>query len=148
MGVPLSYKILIESVYSDQRYTTMLQIDSSEKKIAAFNFIFGIIVVAGGVIGFLTAQSAQSLAAGLVFGNLLMLSVWGTPLLKGNIRNKQVVWGYYLSTILSVILLIFFLIRLIKTGKAMPASIIITLSVLSIMSNIFVLNKQAIGKKG
>jgi uncharacterized membrane protein (UPF0136 family) len=120
----------------------MSQIKNLETAMIPFNFVFGAIVVVGGLIGFFTAQSYASLAAGLFFGNLLMLSIWGSgPSAKD---GKFRVWGYYLASIASVTLLTFFILRLLKTGKPMPAVIIIPISVLGILGNTFVLHKLSI----
>lgn len=121
----------------------MIDQKNLEPKIIPFNFAFGAIVVIGGVIGYFTAQSLPSLAAGLFFGNLLMLTVWGcTP----REAEKPKSWGFYLAVIVSVCLLVFFVIRLLKTGKPMPAAVIIPLAILGILGNSLVLHRRSLNQ--
>lgn len=61
--------------------------------------------------------------------------------------EKSKVWGYYLATLLSVVLLVFFIIRLIKTGNPMPAVVVITLAVLSIFLNTLVMHNWTLASK-
>ena len=110
-----------------------MKIQNLENKVLIFNFVFGLLVVAGGVIGYVKAHSLPSLAAGLFFGNLLMVSIW----LK---------WGNYLADIVSISLLIFFIMRLINTGKFMPAVLIIVLASMCIVVNTLVLHQRSLKK--
>lgn len=112
------------------------------RKISIFNIVFGAIVVIGGLVGYKMAKSIPSLAAGMFFGNCLMLTVWGTDLFS----EKSLKWGHVLAVVLSVALLVFFVIRLLKTGKPMPAVVIISFSILSILANSFVLHKKSLEK--
>ncbi len=110
-----------------------MKIQNLENKVLIFNFVFGLLVVAGGVIGYVKADSLRSLVAGLFFGNLLMVSIW----LK---------WGNYLADIVSISLLIFFIMRLINTGKFMPAVLIIVLASMCIVVNTLVLHQRSLKK--
>ncbi|MDX1921043.1 MAG: TMEM14 family protein [Candidatus Caenarcaniphilales bacterium] len=119
------------------------------KKVAIFNIVFGAIVVAGGIMGYFMAKSLPSLAAGMFFGNCLMLTIWGTDLFSDKSENSQSLSkvntiGHIAAVVLSVALLIFFVIRLLKTGKPMPAVVIISFSTLAILANAFVLHKKSL----
>ncbi|MDJ0624870.1 MAG: TMEM14 family protein [Candidatus Caenarcaniphilales bacterium] len=127
------------------------QIYKLNKVVPLYNLFFGIIVVMGGLMGYFKAGSLPSLSAGLFFGNLLMLTIWGTDFFASSekdIEKKESprVWGYYLSTVLSVALLGFFITRIINTGKLMPAVIIITFGVFAILGNLYILHKNSINK--
>lgn len=114
-----------------------MNLQNIESKVPIFNFAFGLIVVLGGAFGFIKAQSIPSLAAGLAFGNLLMLSIWGV---------KEKSWGYYLADLVSISLLIFFILRLIKTGSPMPAIPIIVLAIIGVILNTFILHQKSLKK--
>jgi uncharacterized membrane protein (UPF0136 family) len=118
-----------------------MNLKSLEGKIPIFNFVFGIIVVLGGVIGYWKAHSIPSLAAGLFFGNLLMLSIWGVSDAKSN-----KIWGFYLANIVSISLLIFFIYRLIKTSNLLPAIIIIPLAIIAVLANTWLLHQNSLQK--
>jgi uncharacterized membrane protein (UPF0136 family) len=121
----------------------MIDFKNLEPKIISFNFVFGAIVVIGGLVGYFTAGSVPSLAAGMFFGNLLMLTIWGSGP-SGTPESKPKTWGYYVAAVASACLLSFFIIRLLKTGKPMPAAIIIPLAILGILGNIFVLHQRSL----
>jgi|GEM_PF-1749143 len=103
---------------------------TKEKKLTEvlpkLNFFLGIIVSLGGLIGYFKAGSLISFSMGLFFGNLLMLSIWGT---------KEKIWGFILALTLSIALSIIFVIRFIKTGSAIPALIILPMTLASIAGN-------------
>ncbi len=103
------------------------------KKIGLYNLVFGAVVMLGGLIGYFTAKSVPSLLAGVTFGHLLILGFWGTGFNDKTQSERK--WGFYLAAIVSIILLIFFIIRFMKTGKAMPAFIIIPMAAVSIFLN-------------
>ncbi len=115
------------------------------KKIGLYNLIFGAIVILGGLIGYFTAKSVPSLMAGITFGNLLMLGFWGTGLKEETQTERK--WGFYVGAIVSIILLIFFILRFIKTGKAMPAFIIIPMAAIGIFLNTYRLHLFSLPKK-
>ncbi|WP_008313506.1 TMEM14 family protein [Leptolyngbya sp. PCC 6406] len=83
--------------------------------IAAFGY--GALALVGGIIGFLQVRSKVSLISGLVSGILLAIS--GLGIVKGQ------PWGLGLAIAVTILLLIVFVVRLIKTRKVMPAGLMV-----------------------
>ena len=81
---------------------------------------FGILNAIGGVIGFQVAHSLPSLIGGIVIGIILIGA--------GFEMRKKSVLPYFLATFISLLLLLFFSYRLIRTGKVAPAGIMALLS--------------------
>ena len=84
-------------------------------------FIYGILLIAGGYLGYAKAGSKPSLIMGLISGALILLGVYllGTNFPVGRILVSSV----------SLLLCIVFLLRLIKTHQFMPAGMLLVLSV-------------------
>ncbi len=78
-------------------------------------FIYGILSLVGGIIGYVQVQSKMSLISGLISGILLIIA--GILMLQGQ------AFGLILALILTVALLIVFALRLKKTRKFMPAGL-------------------------
>ena len=82
--------------------------------------VYGILVAAGGVIGYVKSKSMPSLISGLLFGTLLIgCSVF---ILNGDIRAT------YVALVLSLALLVIFFFRFRASKKFMPAGLMIILS--------------------
>ncbi len=84
--------------------------------------IFGLLTIVGGVIGYLKAGSTISLAAGSVFGILLLVAAFLMP--------NQLVLGLAIGGITSVLLAGKFIPDFIRTSQAMPAGMMSVLSVI------------------
>ena len=97
--------------------------------------IFGFLVLVGGIMGHLKAQSRMSLFAGLIFGLLLLLSSLG--LFKG------MKMGAYGAIALSSLLLCFFGWRYWTTFKIFPPLIMALLSLAVLLLLIINLKKEA-----
>jgi len=80
---------------------------------------YGCLSLLGGLYGYLKAQSKVSLISGLVSGGLLLGSALAQAL--------NYPWGKPLALGLTVVLVITFALRLKKTGKWMPAGVMVTL---------------------
>ncbi len=86
---------------------------------------FGILTIAGGLMGFLRAGSTISLIAGSVTGILLLL---GAFLLPANLALGLAIAGFT-----SLLLAGQFVPKFIKTGQAMPAGLMSLLSVIGVI---------------
>lgn len=98
---------------------------------------YGLLVSAGGVIGYLTAHSVASLVMGSLFG-LGLMGCAGGMLLKKEL-------AFYLSLGLTAVLSAFFIYRFLHTWKIMPAGMlaVISLAVLGALAvGLFSANKQ------
>jgi len=81
---------------------------------------YGLLVVMGGLIGYLTADSLPSLIAGSVSGALLFasgLGIW-----------RSSVAAFFTALAVTVVLLVFFSVRYYLTLKPMPAGMMTALS--------------------
>lgn len=86
---------------------------------------YGIIAIVGGIIGYTQARSTASLISGIISGLLL---IFGAVLyLQGQ------AWGFTLALIVTAILVVVFTIRFVKTRKFMPAGLMLTLGVLTLV---------------
>ncbi|MEM1368948.1 MAG: TMEM14 family protein [Cyanobacteria bacterium P01_H01_bin.15] len=83
----------------------------------AFTFIYALLSLVGGVIGYASAKSKVSLISGTVSGLLLLgCGAW-------QLQNPAV--GGWAAIAITAALCITFLVRLYKTRKAMPAGLMI-----------------------
>ena len=87
--------------------------------------IFGMLTIAGGIIGFVKAGSTPSLIAGSVAGILLLVAAFLLP--------AHQLAGLILALVVSVLLAGQFLPKFIRTGKVMPAGVMSILSVIGIV---------------
>jgi uncharacterized membrane protein (UPF0136 family) len=83
-------------------------------------WVYGAVVLAGGIIGWLKARSRPSLIFGVIFG--VALIVVGFGIRQG--RESDVVVAAVLTGLLAAIMGI----RFAKTGKFMPAGLLTILS--------------------
>jgi uncharacterized membrane protein (UPF0136 family) len=89
---------------------------------AYFTLVYGLIVIAGGAVGFAKAGSMPSLIMGTTFGTLLLCSGW--------FMLGQSTLAYFASVALSGILALFFIYRFVTTWSFMPAGLMAILSLL------------------
>lgn len=87
---------------------------------AVTSFLFGGLVLAGGVLGFIKAGSRPSLIAGIVSDALLVLA--------GVLMFLQIRAGWFLSMAVAALLLVFFASRWWKGRKFMPAGMMVLAS--------------------
>ena len=87
--------------------------------------IFGILTIAGGVIGYVKAGSTASIIAGSVTGILLLVGALILP------EHRAV--GLLTVLIVSLLLAAQFIPKFIRTGKAMPAGMMSVLSAIAIV---------------
>lgn len=82
--------------------------------------VYSIIVLLGGLIGYLMADSLPSLISGVVFGAALFTC--GMGILKSNAT------AFLISIALTAVLAVFFVYRYWMTAKMMPAGMMAVIS--------------------
>lgn len=87
--------------------------------------VFGLLTVAGGVIGYVSKGSVPSIVAGAVCGILLLTGAFLMP--------THVVAGLAITAIVSLLLAGQFVPKFIKSGQVMPAGMMSVLSVIGIV---------------
>ncbi|MEH2082107.1 MAG: TMEM14 family protein [Nostoc sp.] len=95
-------------------------------------FAYGILAIAGGVIGYIQATSRVSLLSGSISGLLLILAAY--------FQLQGQTWGSILALLVTAGLVVLFAFRLVKTRKFMPAGLMTILGILAlaVMVNQFV----------
>ena len=87
--------------------------------------VFGLLTIAGGVMGYVKAGSTASLIAGSISGILLLVAAFLLP--------GHVVVGLVLGGGVSLLLAAQFLPAFFRTGKMMPAGMMSLLSILGVV---------------
>ena len=87
--------------------------------------VFGILTIAGGIVGYVKAGSVISIIAGSISGILLLGAAWLMP-------DHQAA-GLILALVVSVLLAGQFVPKFFSTHKLMPAALMSLLSVLGIV---------------
>jgi uncharacterized membrane protein (UPF0136 family) len=106
------------------------------KTQAIIVFIYGLLILVGGIMGHLKANSAPSLIAGIVFAALSIASAI--------VMFKGIEWGHTAALIISSFLALFFMYRFSLSYKFMPAGLMIILSLMVIGCLIFMRKKIAL----
>ncbi len=87
--------------------------------------VFGLLTIAGGVLGYVKAGSTASLIAGSISGVLLLVAAFLLP--------THVVVGLTIAFVVSLLLAARFLPAFLKAGKLMPNGIMALLSILGMV---------------
>ena len=90
--------------------------------------IFGLLTIAGGIIGYVKAGSVASIIAGTIAGVLLLVAAFLLP--------EHRVAGLATGLIISVLLAAQFGPKFFRTGKIMPAGMMSVLSAIGIIAAI------------
>lgn len=96
--------------------------------------VFGVLTIAGGIIGYVKANSVPSIVAGSITGILLVAAAF--------LLSDHQVAGLALGLIVSILLAGQFIPKFIRTGKAMPAGMMSILSVVGIVMAILAWMKK------
>jgi uncharacterized membrane protein (UPF0136 family) len=91
--------------------------------------VFGVLTIAGGIIGYVSKGSVPSIVAGTISGLLLIAGALLLP--------NHVAVGLGIDLVVSLLLTGQFVPKFIQTGKAMPAGMMSILSVIGILTAIF-----------
>jgi uncharacterized membrane protein (UPF0136 family) len=103
--------------------------------VRIYILVFGILTIAGGVMGFVKAKSKPSLVAGGVAGLLLVLAAYlfDTPNAQG---------GSIIATLTCIALAGRFVPAFVKTKKVMPAGMMAALSVIGVVLMLSIFARQ------
>ena len=87
--------------------------------------VFGVLTIAGGIIGYVKAGSVVSIIAGAITGLLLLVAGWVLP----EHRELGLILGLFTSAILAGQ----FIPRVFRTWRLVPAGVMSILSVIGII---------------
>lgn len=87
-------------------------------------FVYGVLAIVGGFIGYRNAGSQVSLITGSISGLLLVFTAV--------VQLLGQTWGLILAIIVTAVLVVFFTLRLSKTRKFMPAGLMTLLGVVAL----------------
>src|SRR5437867_531382 len=90
--------------------------------------LFGVLTIAGGVVGYLKAGSTASIIAGSITGVLLIVAAFLLP------EHRAI--GLATAFIISLLLAAQFVPKFIRTGRVMPAGMMSILSVIGVIAAI------------
>lgn len=100
--------------------------EANEMGAAKIYFIvFGILTIAGGVVGYVKAGSVASIVAGGITGVLLLVAAFLLP--------EYRIAGLATACIVSLLLAAQFIPKFLRTGRVMPAGMMSILSVIGII---------------
>ena len=85
--------------------------------------VYGLLVLAGGVMGYVKAKSLPSLISGILFGVLLLISGVGI--------QEGAKLSFAIALALTVVLMLIMGLRFVKSKKFMPAGLITLLSAIT-----------------
>jgi uncharacterized membrane protein (UPF0136 family) len=92
-------------------------------------YIYGILLIVGGAMGYVKAKSVPSLVAGLVCGFIALF------------MGYRYTWHYapHVAFILALVLIFLMGRRYLNTRKAMPALLIVVLSIIVAIVQLYIL---------
>ena len=90
--------------------------------------IFGLLTIAGGIVGYVKAGSVASIIAGSITGVLLLVAAFLLP------EHRAI--GLATAFIISLLLAAQFAPKFIRTGRIMPAGMMAVLSVIGVIAAI------------
>jgi uncharacterized membrane protein (UPF0136 family) len=90
--------------------------------------VFGVLTIAGGVVGYVKAGSIASIIAGSITGVLLLVAAFLLP------EHRAI--GLATAFIISLLLAAQFAPKFIRTGRVMPAGMMSILSVIGVIAAI------------
>jgi uncharacterized membrane protein (UPF0136 family) len=104
------------------RYESRLEMIGAAK---IYFLVFGVLTIAGGIMGYVKAGSVISIVAGVISGLLLVAAALLLP--------QQLMAGLIIAAAVSLLLAAQFVPKFLRTGSAMPAGLMSALSVIGII---------------
>jgi uncharacterized membrane protein (UPF0136 family) len=104
------------------------KIRESMEAAKIYFIIFGLLTIAGGVVGYVKAGSTASIIAGSITGVLLLVAAFLLP------EHRTI--GFATALIVSLLLAAQFIPKFLQTGRIMPAGMMSILSVIGIIAAI------------
>ena len=95
-------------------------------------YLYAVLLVVGGTIGYVKAKSIPSLLAGLISGLLILATAIG----------HRWIYSPYLALLVSLVLAVVMGRRYLRTQKAMPALLIVGVSLLVAAVQIYILVRR------
>lgn len=86
---------------------------------------FGLLVLGGGIIGYITAGSMASLIAGSAFGLALLVSGLGV------LRRQKM--GFIFAPLITFLLTVFFAYRLAQSGNFIPSGLMAVVGLVTLI---------------
>ena len=96
--------------------------------------LFGVLTIAGGIVGYVKAGSVASIIAGSITGVLLLVAAFLLPEHRG--------LGLATALVISLLLAGQFVPKFLQTGRMMPAGMMSILSVIGVIAAIFAFIKK------
>lgn len=103
-----------------------MRLPQSMEAAKIYFIIFGILTIAGGIVGYLKAGSAASIIAGCIAGVLLLVAAFLLP--------EHHVIGLPTALVVSLLLAAQFAPKFLRTGRVMPAGMMTLLSAIGIIA--------------
>lgn len=87
--------------------------------------IFGLLVVVGGIVGYIRARSIVSLVSGVVCGAFLLYAA--------SLIRQSYSAGIPTAAVVSALLAVIFTIRWLKSGKFIPSGVLLIFSLVELL---------------
>ena len=111
-----------------QRIGLRMRLPQSMEVTKIYFILFGVLTIAGGIVGYVKAGSVASIIAGSITGILLLVAAFLLPQHRGV--------GLATALVISLLLAVQFIPKFLQTGRAMPAGMMSILSVIGVIAAI------------
>jgi len=111
-----------------QRIGLRMRLPQSMEVTKIYFILFGVLTIAGGIVGYVKAGSVASIIAGSITGILLLVAAFLLPQHRGV--------GLATALVVSLLLAAQFVPKFLQTGRVMPAGMMSILSVIGVVAAI------------
>jgi len=87
--------------------------------------MYGVLMILGGVMGYIKAGSKESLLAGVLSGIVILIGIYVS------LSNHQL--GFGIISLTTALLTVVFIIRFLKTKSFMPAGMLLILTLVALI---------------